>query len=389
MRVSASVLRRLSPGIFALIILLLAVIPAYADTGTYRISDYVVNLEPQNDGQVRITVAQQWQVLSGDIPWVTVGLPNKYFSIENSGGAASKVSAENGSGFTGVRIDLDKDYKTGQSFSVKFSVLQNNLLERLTSDNKWRINYTPGWYDRASIDHLQINLVSPVDYTTYSSVSPMPSSVNGNVITWERLNLSPGNRFSTTEESTDGSFLTASPPSTSKSVWSDKSFYITIAIILAVGFLIFWAIHKNRQNRDARAKERVYNIEAEMAANKQKKEEIEKGFNKYVEDKNIQPDAQGKYYDRSYGDYITPAIWAGVISHQFYQQPPYQPRSNVRQGCVSSCACVSCACACACACAGGGAAGCSRKSLHECRTCATLKGKTPGINAGGTAFSKL
>jgi len=60
------------------------VMPAHAaDTGTYRISDYIITLEPQNDGQVRITVEQQWQVLSGDIPWVTVGLPNENFSIEN------------------------------------------------------------------------------------------------------------------------------------------------------------------------------------------------------------------------------------------------------------------------------------------------------------------
>ena len=95
--------------------------------------------------------------------------------------------------------------------------------------------------------------------------------------------------------------------------------------------------------------------------------------------KNIQPDAQGRYYDRSYGDYITPAIWAAVISSQFsrsYTQPYNRPATTSRPSCVA-CACVSCACACACACAGGGAAGCSRKTLHECRTCAPLKSKVP------------
>jgi hypothetical protein len=374
-------LRRLSSGIFVLVFLLLAVIPAYADTGTYRISDYIITLEPQTDGQVRITVEQRWQVLSGDIPWVTVGLPNKNFSIVNSSGAVSKVSSANGNGFFGVRIDLDKDYQPGQSFGIKFSVLQGNLLERLTSDKKWRISYTPGWYDRASIDRLQINLVSPVDYQTYPSVSPMPSSVNNNVITWERSNLSSGSRFNITVESTDGSFLTASVPTgTSQGGGFGKSFYITVAVILAIGFFIFWAIRKNRQARDAKAKERVFNIEKEMAADKQKKEEIEKGFETYVEKKNIQPDAQGRYYDRGYGDYITPAIWAGVISNQFNRPYISSPGTSSRPGCVSSCACVSCACACACACAGGGAAGCSRKSLHECRTCSVLKGKTRGID---------
>jgi hypothetical protein len=375
-------LRWLSSGILALVFLLLAVIPACADTGTYQISDYVITLEPQSDGQVRITVAQQWQVLSGDIPWVTVGLPGKNFSIENYSGAASKVSADNGNGFTGIRIDLDKDYKPGQSFGIKFTVLQAKLLERLTADKKWRISYTPGWYDRASIDRLQINLVSPVDYQTYPSVSPMPSSVNNNVITWERPDLPPGSRFDINVESTDGSFLSESVPTgSSQSGGLGKSFYIIIGIILVVGFLIFWGIRKNRQAMDARAKERVLSIEEEMKADKKKREEIEKGFETYVEKKNIQPDAQGRYYDRGYGDYITPAIWAGVITSQFNRPPTQQPGSS---GCVSSCACVSCACACACACAGGGAAGCSRKSLHECRRCSILKGKMRGIDTSGT-----
>jgi hypothetical protein len=378
-------LRWLSSGIFVLAFLLLAVIPAYADTGTYQISDYVITLEPQSDGQVRITVEQQWQVLSGNIPWVTVGLPNENFSIENYSSAVSKVSSANGNGFSGVRIDLDKDYKPGQSFEIKFTVLQENLLERLTSDKKWRISYTPGWYDRASIDHLQINLVSPVDYQTYPSVSPLPSSVNNNVITWERLNLSPGDRLGIIVESTDGSFLSESVPTgSSQGGGFGKSFYIIIAIILVIGFLIFWGIRKNRQAMDARTKERVLSIEEEMAADKKKKEEIEKGFENYVEKKNIQPDVQGRYYDRSYGDYITPAIWAGVIASQFNRQQTNLQGSGFRTGCVS-CACVSCACACACACAGGGAAGCSRKSLHECRTCSILKGKINKINTCGTS----
>jgi hypothetical protein len=363
---------RLSAGILAIVFLLLAVVPVFADTGTYKISDYVVTLEPQSDGQVRITVVQNWQVLSGDIPWITVGLPNKNFSIENYSGAASKVSAANGNGFTGVRVDLDKDYQPGQTFEIKFAVLQKNLLERLTSDKKWRINYTPGWYDRAPVDRLQISLVSPVDYQTYSSVSPMPSSVNSNFIIWERLNLSPGERFGIAVESTDGTFLLASVPTSSPQGGGlGKSFYVTVAIILVVGVLIFWGIRKNRQAMDARRKEQVLSIEEEMAADKHKKEEVEKGFESYVEKKNIMPDDQGRYYDRSYGDYITPAIWAGVIAGQFNRQDTNTSGTSYRPSCVS-CACVSCACACACACAGGGAAGCSRKTLHECRTCSVV-----------------
>jgi hypothetical protein len=369
-------LRRLSAGILAPLVLLLVTCPVFADTGTYRISDYAVTLEPQNDGQVRLTVVQQWQVLSGDIPWITVGLPNKNFSIESSGGSASRVAAENSGGFTGVRIDLDQDYLPGQSFKITFTVLQRNLLERLTSEKQWRIDYTPGWYDRAVTDHLKITLVSPVAYETYSNINPTPTAVNGNTFVWERSNLAPGGKYKISVSSLDGNFLTASAPSGSTSGGLGKSFYITIAVIVGIGLLVFWGIIQNRRNRDARARERVAYVEKEMATDKQKRADYEKGFEEYVAKKGLKPDAAGRYYDRGYGDYITPAIWAAVLTRQMgstVNPPPDKRSGSGTSGYSCACACVSCACACACACAGGGAAGCSRKTLHECRECIALK----------------
>jgi hypothetical protein len=369
MRIPAAMLRRLPAGILALTILLVAAGPALAaDTGTYGISDYTVTLEPQPDGQVRMTIEQTWRVLSGDIPWVTVGLPNSHFSVENYGGDVSKVAAANSGGFSGVRVDLDKNYQPGETFNISFTVLQNNLLERLPSEGVWRIDYTPGWYDRATIDHLQINLVSPVDYQSYYSVSPVPADVNGNVITWERSTIPPGDKFNIVVESTDGSFLTESPPSGGGG--TNSTFYIVIGVILVVGFFIFWGIRKYRQTVVDRQQQRVYIIEKEMAEDKEKKKEIEQGFEKYVTKEDLRPDDQGRYYDKSYGGYVTPAIWAAIIASH-YQQPSIRPGTGTRPSCVS-CACVSCACACACACAGGGAAGCSRKTVHECPVCKGL-----------------
>ena len=367
MRISAAVLRRLSAGILALAILPLAAAPVVAaDTGTYGISDYTVTLTPQSDGQVRMTIAQTWRVLSGDIPWVTVGLPDSHFSIEGYGGNASKLSAANSGGFSGVRVDLDKDYKPGETFKISFTVLQNNLLERLPSEGVWRINYTPGWYDRAAIDHLQVNLTSPVDYQSYSSVSPMPASVNNNVITWERSNVQPGGRFNIIVESTDGSFLTEPAPSSGPGT----GLYIGIGVVVILALLIFWAIRRARQAARDREQQRIEVIEREMAEDAEKKKQIEEGFEKYVEKEKLKPDDQGRYYDRRYGDYVTPAIWAAIIASH-YNKPSITTGTGSRPSCVS-CACVSCACACACACAGGGAAGCSRKTLHECTVC---KGK--------------
>jgi hypothetical protein len=358
----------LSAGIFVLTFLLAITVPvkAASDTGTYQILNYITTLEPQSSGEVKITYEQEWKVLSGSIPWITVGMSNSHFSIQNFSGAAAKVSSMNSGGFIGARVDLDKTYLPGQTFKVKFTVLQNNLLERLTSEKLWRINFTPGNYDRASVNHLQIVLISPVSYESYSSVSPMPTSVNNNVITWDRSNLPPGGRFNVVVESTDGGFLTATSGSTGSGISSWMVvLFVTLGLLFFFG-LIFLAVRQYRKANDAAIKARVAAVEKEMAENKKRKTEIEEGFEKYVDDKKLQPDEQGRYYDRGYGGYITPAIWAAVIlSHQSSSSGSSSHSSSP----VSHCACVSCACACACACAGGGAAGCSRKTLHECLDC--------------------
>ena len=361
----------MSAGTLALVLLLGALSPVFADTGTYSLPNYAVTLEPQSDGRVKITYDQTWRVLSGNIPWITIGTANSNFSVVDFSGAAANVAPDNSGGFTGVHINLDRTYLAGQTFSLKFSILQSNLLEKLTSENSWRINFTPGWYDRAAIDQMQIKLNSPVDINSYFSISPPPFSSTGNIITWQSSNLSSGARFDVVFQSSDGSFLTAAADANTlkpKSIFS-PSFFIIIGIILVIALLIVYAIRKNKQMRDQELKKRIADYEKEMAENKDKKVEIEEGFKEYVDKKNLQPDAQGRYYDSGYGNYITPAIWAAVIlNNQYHNSTNVQPRST-----SCACACVSCACACACACAGGGAAGCAKKSLHECPECKPVK----------------
>jgi hypothetical protein len=318
-------------------------------------------MEPQSSGAVKITYQQKWQVLSGNIPWITVGLPNTSFSVEDWGGDAADVYPENSSGFTGVKIDLDKTFYTGDIFEISFTVIQNNLLEKLSAEKKWRILYVPGWYDRAVIDNLTITLDSPVGTDTYSLIQPAAATTVNNVITWEKTNLAPGARFEVKVECLDGSFLSATSPGAKKNSFP---WGIVIGILIAIGviYLIVIGIRKAKQAQEAALKERIAATEQELASDEKKKVAAEKGFREYVIKEDIQPDEQGRYYDRSYGDYITPAIWMAVILNQ--------QNVNRSSSCVhSSCACVSCACACACACAGGGAAGCSRKTVHECRNC--------------------
>ncbi len=373
MRISLSMLRWLSAGILVLAVLLLAATPVFADTGTYKINNYVVTMEPQNDGRVLITVEQQWQVLSGDIPWVTVGLPNQNFEVKDFNGDVSKVSADNGGGFYGVRVDLNNDFQPGQTFNIKFTVLQGHILQRNTQQGTWSVQYTPGWYDQAPVAHLQVNFISPVSYQTYNSISPTPA-VNGNILTWERNNINPGGRVDISVESTDGSFLTANEPKTGGGL--STTFWVVIGIIVVVGLLIFWRVSAGKKEREAYIRSKATAIEAEAEKDPTKKQAIAEDFKDYIDKKKLQPDAQGRYYDPAYGNYMTPWIWAAIISNQNRSMMTPPSSSCVSRPSCVSCACVSCACACACACAGGGAAGCSRKTLHQCRTCTLNKEKT-------------
>jgi len=370
MRVFKPMLRWVSAGIFVLILLLTAILPvAAADTGTYRISDYRVTLEPQSSGQVRITYQQEWEVLGGHIPWITVGTANSNFTVVSYSEAAARVSSENSGGFTGVRVDLNKDYLSGETFKVEFVILQGNLLERLTEEKKWRINFTPGWYDNAVTDHLQIDLISPVDnLEAYSLLEPQPVIIN-KTFTWERENLARGGRFNLNVECLDGGFLASSVPLKSEGPNTWVVVGIVAAVLVGIYLLITVAVRANRKAREADIQARITATELELAANKEKAQQAEKGFKEYVVEKGIQPDEEGRYYDRSYGGYITPLIWMAVLSNQ-----SRQTQTPTRSSCA--CACVSCACACACACAGGGAAGCARKTLHECRECYTQSNRT-------------
>jgi hypothetical protein len=359
----------LSAGICAFTLCLLIVKPVAADTGTYEIKDYYVILDPQSDGNVKITITQTWVVESGNIPWVTVGLPNSHFTVDSMGENAAKVTADNSGGFTGVRVDLDKTYLIGEEFKIQFTVLQSNLLERLVSQNRWQIVYTPGWYDHSFVDHMEIDVNLPVSTESLTSVEPTPEVVNSNQIVWERYTLVPGQHFTITAQSSDGSFLTNVDTNSnggSYDTFGSSGFPVGIIIFVVVlgafVMLLIWAAVKAHQHKQAL----ITKTEAEMENDPEKKKTIESGFEKYVDDKGIIPDNQGRYYDRSYGNYITPAIWAVVLNNN-NRRPPTSGFTGGHSSCA--CACVSCACACACACAGGGAAGCTKKGFHQCENC--------------------
>lgn len=276
------------------------------DTGTYRILDYEIRLSPKNDGVVNIKYYQKWKVTDGHIPWVTVGVPNDYYSVTDSG--KSRQIYSEGSGL--VHVDLDRDYQSGETFEVSFSIEQRRLM--YPDDNNYKLDFTPGWYDRAAIDSMKITVESPVDLSSVS-VSPAPTSQTEKEFVWAKSGLAEGEQFP----------ISMSFPKTAFSISEDNlqtdngsdngidngsAAGAVFGVIVLIGLIVFFVKYSSTGNG---------------------------------------------------GRYTGGNIYRG---------------GHGGTGCVYSCACAcACAgCACACACAGGGGAGCSRKMEHKCPVCSGI-----------------
>jgi hypothetical protein len=271
-----------------------------ADTGTYEIRDYRVELYLQSDGQVKIDYYQKWFVTGGHIPWITVGTANSSFTILNNKdkGNISTIYPNNQQNWFGVRINLDKDYGIGESFEVKFSILQKHLLS--TKGNRYILDFTPGWYDRAVTGKLFLGATVPCDITQVS-IKPRPDRSEGRRLIWERTNLDRGKKFNIKIYLPKTLFSNVVLPPKPTIQWDWTSL---VAISFVFGFIIFILIMF----------------------------------------KTVVRSSTGNYGKG--GSVYYPGIHTGTVyggSHS------------------SACACACVSCVCACACAGGSAAGCDRK----------------------------
>jgi len=355
------------------IVLALLPVPTYADTGTYEILNYTVELTPSSDGSVNMTYYQEWLCTGGDIPWVTVGTANGNFDIISTGGNVESARKDSSGGWHGVYLTLDEDYTSGEKFAISFSIIQRDLLERLPDEGKWRIDFTPGWYDNCFTDNLTITLNSPVPVSSYS-FAPQPAQVIGNIVTWQ-TSLDRGDRFNVRMESYDGGFLQPSEPADPGFSWA----WVLIPVFM-VGLLLVMVARSRRREKPSTSEEYIFDEkgnlddklkEAKEKWDKDKKDDkfsdIEQArFDEFVAEKKVTPDINGNYYYN--GNFINPWILFWALNSLSYRKPNmnvFTTRGAGARGgssCVAvSCACVACACACACACAGGGAAGCAKK----------------------------
>jgi hypothetical protein len=291
------------------------------DTGTYKIDDYKVRLTPHSDGNVTIEYYQKWSVTGGHIPWITVGVPNSNFTIKNGKGAVRNMSNASGGGWAGVRVDLDRDYKPGESFQVWFSIEQAGLFQ--ATGGEFKLDFTPGWYDRAVIGQLAVTMNIAAKPGDVKSL-PQPTSVEGQEITWVRNDLGQGQQIRVSiafPKTYMPNVKVANPrPSQGTPDW--------FPIILVVCLLVVPLI-------------------------------LRRVFGGLV---------GGHGYSGG-------SIFYGGLGGGTGGGGGGGGRSSSGGGGFGgsslscACACVACACACACAGGGGGGAGCSKKTTHSCPLC--------------------
>ncbi len=285
------------------------------DTGTYKIDDYKVRLTPHSDGNVTIEYYQKWLVTGGHIPWITVGVPNSNFTIRNGKGAAKNISSASEGGWSGVRVDLDRDYRPGESFQVWFSIEQSGVFH--ATDGEFKLDFIPGWYDHAVIGQLTVTMHVASKIGDVKA-SPQPTSVEGQEITWVRKNLGQGQQIQVSiafpKVYMPGVKATEPGPSHEMPDWFPL-------ILFACLFMLFWFLS------------RVF---------------------------------RGSVGSRGYsgGSIFFGGLGGGGGSGRS------SSGGGGFGGSSSSCACACVSCACACACAGGGGgAGCSKKTTHSCPLC--------------------
>ncbi|MCJ7786424.1 MAG: hypothetical protein MUP41_21045 [Desulfobacterales bacterium] len=310
--------------IFSILTFLFVAGVVFADTGTYRILDYKVDLTPRSDGTVDIQYYQKWLVTGGNIPWITVGTPNDNFSIVGYGGAAIRITSVGQGGWSGVRLDLDSDYQASQVFEVSFTIAERGLF--YADSQNYRLDFTPGWYDRATTDTLRISVKFFAKLETVKA-SPEPSLTSGEEIVWVKNNLGKGERFSISISFPQKLFpsMTGTINKTNlKESPNAGNIIFTIMVMIVLAIIIIAAVLAPPSRRRPYSGGRIF---------------------------------YGGFFGGGSGK-------GGGIGGD-----KSTGGGGGFGGASISCACACVSCACACACAGGGGAGCSRKVGHTCPLC--------------------
>jgi Zn-finger nucleic acid-binding protein len=165
-----------------------------ADTGTYTVSSQNIDLWVQTDGDVMIRYEIGMLVKSGNIPWVTVGLPTSNFEVRSSGGNAASVIPRNSGDWSGVYVTLDKTYYANEQFVFSFAVLQKEFIYKY-NDQQASLLFTPCWWDNAVVEHMNVTIHLPPEIQSVTTTSQPTLFMNSSIL-WEWKDVPAGDKKS-------------------------------------------------------------------------------------------------------------------------------------------------------------------------------------------------
>jgi Zn-finger nucleic acid-binding protein len=151
------------------------------DTGTYTVSSQDVDLTVQSDGNVVIRYEIGMLVHTGNIPWVTVGLPTSNFDVRSFGGDAASVVSQNSGSWSGVYVSLDKTYYVNERFVFSFEVLQKEFIYKY-NDQQASLLFTPCWWDNAVVEQMNVTIHLPPEIQSVTTTSQPTLFLNSSVI---------------------------------------------------------------------------------------------------------------------------------------------------------------------------------------------------------------
>ena len=135
-------------------------IPCYASSDTDRINNYEIKIDVRQDGTLDIVYDIEWTVISDTVDpypvdWVTVGIPNEHVDqIKGLSENIKSIKYDSQGGQSAVRIDFNKGYKKNEKFEFEFAIHQSYMY--ILDDDEVQYSFTPGWFEQAPIDNLQI-----------------------------------------------------------------------------------------------------------------------------------------------------------------------------------------------------------------------------------------
>jgi Zn-finger nucleic acid-binding protein len=166
-----------------------------ADTGTYTVTVQNVDLTVQTDGNVIIHYEIGMLVHTGNIPWVTVGLPTSNFDVRSFGGNALSVDPQNSGGWSGVYVTLDKTYYAEEKFVFSFEVLQKDFIYKY-NDQQASLLFTPSWWDNAVVEQMNVTVHLPPEIQGVTTTSQPTVFANSSIV-WAWKNIPAGEKKST------------------------------------------------------------------------------------------------------------------------------------------------------------------------------------------------